>query len=165
MNWLRNKQSTFWTVTNTLFKDIIIYYIYVQAIVCQTVEERRRTRTYWKITLYMLDFEALQRFYFVIEEFWSNVPWIIIRYTRSWPQPKMWWISRLDLFLNEDIACIFYINDFVGILQFKEHTSLAVFSQLVKKAISISNEPSLYSAELHKVRHGWITAKSDRPVA
>lgn len=59
-----------------------------------------------------------------IKKFGCNGQSIIAINKRSRLQIKIWWNIRLDLFLIDDVAKIFFVNAFVGILKFIEQTWL-----------------------------------------
>lgn len=77
-------------------------------------------------------------FFFVIQKFGCHGPCIIAINTRSRLQLEIWCNIRLYLFLIDDIAKIYFVNAFVGKLNFKEQTWLLnsfFFTWVLKKPI------------------------------
>lgn len=72
--------------------------------------------------------------FLVIKKFGCNGPCIIAINKMSRLQLKIWWNIRLDFFLIDDVAKIYFVNAFVGILKFIEQTCLLFFfTWLLKK--------------------------------
>lgn len=72
-------------------------------------------------------------FFLVIKKFGRNGPCIIAINKMSRLQLKIWWNIRLELFLIDDVAKIYFVNAFAGILKFIEQTWLLFFFHMAFK--------------------------------